>query len=432
MLASVISWINGVSGGNEMIAGALTLSLSGAVVYALKELPQRIYNTIRRQVTTTLIINSGDYAKRILFARIMEQIQGSVGVNNTRVLTVDHYWTDTGRKYVVTLGRGVHFFVFRGRLCSLRRLDLDSSGAEIQKEEIVITLLGRNYNLIRELVSTSGEERDPSKIEIFDYDKGWEKAMEIPKVPIEQLALDSNVRQNLIAEIEHFVHNEEDYRRLGLPYKLTILLHGVPGTGKSSIIRSLASSYNRRICQINISEMTDSSFRKALHGVPPNAIVVLEDFDSADATKVRSGMREKSPVDENQTDGQMVVDSDDGYRLLTLSGILNTLDGIASLDSTIVMLTTNVRDSIDPALLRSGRVDLEIELPPVSPSAVQEHFERIFPSLHGQDITYPTLLAKEITEIKHRCKTDPEQLVEIFDEYRDNVFTLPKDKSRVV
>lgn len=46
-----------------------------------------------------------------------------------------------------------------------------------------------------------------------------------------------------------------------------------------------------------------------------------------------------------------------GSLTLTLSGILNTLDGIVSLDNKIIILTTNCIKNIDSALLRSGRVD---------------------------------------------------------------------------
>jgi hypothetical protein len=72
---------------------------------------------------------------------------------------------------------------------------------------------------------------------------------------------------------------------------------------------------------------------------------------------------------------QMLADMDP----LTLSGILNALDGIASLHGTLIFLSTNTLDAIDPALLRKGRVDHTYEIKRLTHVEVLDYIELMYP-----------------------------------------------------
>lgn len=63
---------------------------------------------------------------------------------------------------------------------------------------------------------------------------------------------------------------------------------------------------------------------------------------------------------------------------MTFSGLLNTLDGIASSDSRIVFMTTNHLDRLDPALVRPGRVDLVTYIGDASPHQARTLFKRFY------------------------------------------------------
>ena len=63
-------------------------------------------------------------------------------------------------------------------------------------------------------------------------------------------------------------------------------------------------------------------------------------------------------------------------RKLSLSGLLNALDGPTATTGRLLFMTTNYRHKLDPALIRSGRIDYEIEFKPVMPSQVKRLFQR--------------------------------------------------------
>jgi ATP-dependent Zn protease len=146
----------------------------------------------------------------------------------------------------------------------------------------------------------------------------------------------------------------QSYKDRGLNHKLTILLSGVPGTGKSSLIAALASHFNFDIAIMSFTpKMTDVGFLRAMRSWNRKAsrrddeddkrkkderitILVIEDMDCI--------FKERKSNDESRN-------------MVTFSGILNGLDGITTGDNQIVIMTTNHIEHLDPALIRPGRVD---------------------------------------------------------------------------
>ena len=106
--------------------------------------------------------------------------------------------------------------------------------------------------------------------------------------------------------------SKEEYNTLGIPWKRNYLLEGPPGTGKTSLIFSLASEFNLEIFIINLGpKVDDSVFMTAVSNLPNNAILLLEDVDA------------------------LFVDrkANDSNKSLVFSGILNVLDGMARKES---------------------------------------------------------------------------------------------------
>jgi chaperone BCS1 len=149
----------------------------------------------------------------------------------------------------------------------------------------------------------------------------------------------------------------------GIPYRRGYLLHGPPGSGKTSFIQALAGNLSYNICLLNLSErgLTDDKLNHLLGITPERSIVLLEDIDSAFNKRVQT--------------------SEDGYKSsVTFSGLLNALDGVASAEERIIFMTTNHFDRLDPALVRPGRVDVKELLD----DAVPEQAERLFNRFYGR------------------------------------------------
>lgn len=101
--------------------------------------------------------------------------------------------------------------------------------------------------------------------------------------------------------------------------------------------------------------------------IPSRCIVLLEDIDA-----VWSGGREQR----HTNDG--VPDLNFGASTVTLSGLLNVLDGVGSQEGRVVIMTTNKPEKLDSALIRPGRVDFKLHLGNITRKSAEQMFMRMF------------------------------------------------------
>lgn len=153
----------------------------------------------------------------------------------------------------------------------------------------------------------------------------------------------------VIDHIRQFRSNEEEYEKYGIPFRTGIMLSGTPGSGKTSTATVVANELNMDVYYLSILAMEgDSDLEASIGRVPENVMVVLEDIDAVRSTKDRS--EEKGAAD--------VPNNND----VSLSALLNVLDGMQSPRGVVFVLTTNHPEKLDPALMRPGRVDLHEHL----------------------------------------------------------------------
>ncbi|KAI9758068.1 MAG: hypothetical protein M4579_003199 [Chaenotheca gracillima] len=183
------------------------------------------------------------------------------------------------------------------------------------------------------------------------------------KRPLESVILHQGVKERILEDVNDFLQSGSWYYDRGIPYRRGYLLHGTPGSGKTSFIQALAGKLDYNIALLNLSErgLTDDRLSHLLTNVPPRTVVLLEDVDAA-----FSNRRQQTEVD--------------GYRgaNVTFSGLLNALDGVASAEERIVFLTTNHVERLDEALVRPGRVDMTVRLGEASVSQIGQMWDRFY------------------------------------------------------
>lgn len=131
----------------------------------------------------------------------------------------------------------------------------------------------------------------------------------------------------------------------GIPYQRGYLLYGPPRTGKSSFSLLLAGEYKLDIYTLQLLGISNSKLMKLFTKLPPHYIVLLEDVDIAGI-----GQRDDMDTDQENNLGPGV----------TLSGLLNVLDGVSSQEGQVLIMTTNHIEHLDEALIRPGQADKKV------------------------------------------------------------------------
>jgi chaperone BCS1 len=159
-------------------------------------------------------------------------------------------------------------------------------------------------------------------------------------------------------------------KTLGFPNKLGILLYGAPGCGKSSCVAAIATYLHRPVYYVGLKTIqTDrelcDAFKIATTAHANGGVVVLEDIDvMSDVVAPRSGSVSEASSSKDDE--------------LTLSCLLNLLQGSLTLDNMVFVATTNHISHLDPALIRDGRFDVKIELGTCDKDMLQSMFQKFF------------------------------------------------------
>ena len=178
----------------------------------------------------------------------------------------------------------------------------------------------------------------------------------------------TNIYGNHVSEMKErldlFMNHPEWYIERGIPHSLGILLHGVPGGGKTSTIKAISKDTNRHIFNLSLREYTSQQqltnlfFNDTISVISENSkhslkipinkrIYVIEDIDCLTDVVLD---RELYPQD-NSSDGDAI----------TLSFLLNLLDGVLETPGRILVITSNYPERLDKAFIRPGRIDVKIE-----------------------------------------------------------------------
>eukprot|EP00405_Crypthecodinium_cohnii_P028454 CAMPEP_0206503976 /NCGR_PEP_ID=MMETSP0324_2-20121206/55134_1 /ASSEMBLY_ACC=CAM_ASM_000836 /TAXON_ID=2866 /ORGANISM="Crypthecodinium cohnii, Strain Seligo" /LENGTH=588 /DNA_ID=CAMNT_0053992905 /DNA_START=16 /DNA_END=1778 /DNA_ORIENTATION=+ len=280
---------------------------------------------------------------------------------------------------------------------------------------VTVSFFTRNKYMLEAIIEKKGREiqrRQMEKyltvVQVYDFGKehglNWLHPQEkdrkqpgrsissvvLPRCPLTGL----DQAEALLDDAREFLDSELWYTERGIPYRRGYLLHGVPGGGKSSLVMAIASELMLPIYMLQLSseQMSDDTLNSLLqYGMhDPPTILLLEDVDLLHTAVLHRRGPEVEDLNDNDAEESDVEIGKPKSRAkgtarvgtrnrrLTLSGLLNALDGPTATTGRLLFMTTNARDRLDPALLRSGRIDYELEFTHAVPEQIGRLFERFY------------------------------------------------------
>lgn len=300
-----------------------------------------------------------------------------------------------GRK---TLMEGSYLFWYNGLpvFCRISNdVEVTESSPIDFKKRITLYFLFRTESILdivfeESILPTLTDER----ISVYRYNTYWTGHINKRKRSLDSIFIPTTLKDNLLLDIKKFISSEDNYNLVGDTYKRNYLFYGKPGTGKTSLIYALASYFDMDIKLLNLNGLSDDSLIAAIQSVDKGSFLVIEDIDAmTDAGNERVGF----------TNSKISTDSK-----LSLSALLNSLDGISTPDGLITFITTNHLEKLDKALVRDGRIDYKLEVPLLSEVEAREMYKRIDPcgdfNVFSKTIVYPiagSKLRKKIRKYTH-------------------------------
>ena len=164
--------------------------------------------------------------------------------------------------------------------------------------------------------------------------------------------------------LDLFLNHPDWYMERGIPHSLGILFHGVPGAGKTSTIKAIAKDTHRHIFNLSLRPYTS---QRQLTNLFFNETVVVYGHDGNKITLKIPLNRRVYVIEDIDCLTDVVMDrSITGSRkvegdAVTLSFLLNLLDGVLETPGRILVITSNFPDKLDRAFVRPGRIDVQIE-----------------------------------------------------------------------
>ncbi|KAF8169484.1 P-loop containing nucleoside triphosphate hydrolase protein [Mycena galopus ATCC 62051] len=215
----------------------------------------------------------------------------------------------------------------------------------------------------------------------FNPNQVWNSVKHKIRRPLSSIILPPGLLDSVVQDAEEFLNSEDWYIGAGIPHRRGYLLHGPPGTGKTSTIYALAGALNLEIYSLSLASnnVDDNFLQAAASSVPKNGIFLIEDIDCAFPSRADEE-EELGMPDVMVRNNNVTVRATRQGRAVTLSGLLNVIDGVGSEEGQMFFATTNYIDRLDAALIRPGRIDRKIEYALSTTEQTRALFVRFFPT----------------------------------------------------
>ncbi|KAJ7148085.1 P-loop containing nucleoside triphosphate hydrolase protein [Mycena crocata] len=319
------------------------------------------------------IFQPGDFSYTWIYEFV--QYQDYVTANNQVYMSTrqsDSHWgreENTNKQYIYAIPSNTLRFRWNSYWVQADLPTTQSNGAGISP--LVVIIHSCDISVLMQFVEASHahyKEASISRVNVHlaEYNR-WGRVIAKTRRSFSTLILPDGEKENLLFDVQEFLDNEN-----------WLSPFGEPGTGKSTTVHALAGELGMEIYFVSLASpgINDHTLGELFHTTPPHSILLIEDIDCA--------FQSRTDDSNNLTFNAFNIDAG-GYPVVgpgtavTLSGLLNILDSVASQEGRILFATTNHIERLDPALIRPGRIDVKIKYSLATKEQLENVFDWFYP-----------------------------------------------------
>lgn len=294
---------------------------------------------------------------------------------------------------------GTFYFFHRWQLFILKRYAADRGPFRnlVSEDAVQLSCLGFSTAPLRKIIEqarqAAWDERTvrtsiyrPHPHRLGGRGTSWYKTLTRIARPLDTITMEPETKMDLVADVNAYLKPDKArwYSARGIPYRRGYLFSGPPGCGKTSVSYALAGTFGLDIFVANLSDgkISDQTLSGMLSDLPSRCIVLLEDIDSSGIGREKKSSSDSEDEADHTAKKEKTSSHPNSSRRLeygvTLSGLLNAIDGVASHEGHVLIMTTNNPELLDAALKRPGRVDKTVTFSLTTRHQVIDIFLRMF------------------------------------------------------
>lgn len=371
---------------SEFLSGALILSILGAAVVMLKDIPVKlwnmIWNRIKRKLLYTVTIESTDllytYVESWLFKNYKTEYRNVLAELEEFHLSTNNYKRPNEACEVEAINtdedqpkkQKIHyrqesdiiFIKYHGK-----RLIITKGREKLEQAKDLFALYFDRFvikswlskkaitKMLEEITEYNEELRKVEKktIKIRSNDGHyWSYDRELEPKIIEQIFIDEEMKRGLLKDIENFKDNKKWFTDRGIPYKRGYMLSGLPGNGKTTMSLAIGKYCKMDVYALNLLKADNLS--NLMSSIRKNSLLLIEDIDA-----VFDGRKSSN-------------------KNISFSNFLQYLDGALYTEGLITIITTNHPEKLDPALVRPGRIDMKLDINNPTHNTVMKYLDMFY------------------------------------------------------